>query len=126
MVAAVKERTGDPNHRVRSTALRGILSAGHDAAAVAGLHAMLADDRPLHRLAGLWAAERVLVGPAGMREDPGMTRWDSVAARVAEIARSEPEPPVRARAARCAAGLLARMRLGWSSRAVEVGGAVGA
>jgi hypothetical protein len=118
---AALELRGDPCHRVRASALRGLLvcARGYEPEAAESLASMLGDDRPLHRLAGLWAVERVLLGPAG----GGLvaSKWNELAGRVADLAKSEPESPVRARAVRCASRMLARMRSGWERRAVAVG-----
>lgn len=107
----------DEHHRVRSTALVGLLAAGGDErpAALDRLCAMLGDDRPLHRLAGLWALERSLLGAAGASLP--RARWDELASRIATLARTEPEAAVRKRAVRCAGRMLARMRHGWAARA---------
>jgi hypothetical protein len=103
------------HHRVRGNAAKAVLAAADgDEGASALLASMLGDERPLQRLAALWALERV-----------AMIRGEGVAAelvsRVAELARSEPEAPVRKRAERCAARLLAVVRSGWTTRAAEVG-----
>lgn len=117
---SAERHLSDPHHRVRANAIRGLLASPRDhPEAAAALSAMLADDRPLHRLAGLWAAERLLTGPAD--PNPAGRRWNQLSTRVADLARAEPEPPVRARAVRCAGALLARMRSGWRDRAVAVG-----
>lgn len=115
--AAAIEMKGDGHHRVRANALRGLLvtAAGYEPAAAEGLGSMLGDARPLHRLAALWAVERVLLGPTG--DQIAVTRWNELSARVAGLARHESEPAVRARAERCAARMLSRMRSGWERRA---------
>ena len=104
--------TDDPHHRVRGSAVRGLVRYGH--ASGRELLEMLDDERPLHRLAGLWVVERASLAaqlPAG---------WGEWSSRVAEMARAEPEAPVRERARRSAARMLARMRVGWGGRAVAV------
>ncbi len=83
--------------RARGNAVRARLLLAGDPAGAEALESMLLDDRRGHRLSGLWVAERA-----------GLT---SVSERVAEIARRETEPRVRARAKRCARRLLAEMRL---------------
>jgi hypothetical protein len=108
-----RELKADPSHRARANALLAMARSGDGAESVE-LEAMLADPRPLHRLAGLWAAERAAVGSGDGR------RWEAWAGRVAELARDESEDAIRVRAARCAARMLARMRLQWEARAAMV------
>lgn len=94
----------DESHRVRATAVRRVLSleavpasAGIEAGeALAGL---LTDDRDAHRLAGAWAAERVL--RPGRRDTLGPAYRPAVRS-VLDIAQHDPDRRVRARAARCA------------------------
>jgi hypothetical protein len=96
----------DAQHRVRATALRVLLDElGAEAASGEGLLAMLGDERATHRLAGLWAADRVLMPPAGP-ERLGR-RWSAVAHRVAAIAEQDADEAVRGRAERTARRLLA-------------------
>jgi HEAT repeat protein len=111
------ELKDDPHHRVRAGALRGLLisETADQVSAAANIASMLADDRPLHRLAALWAVERALVGPIGSRV--GALRWNELAVRVADAAGGDAEPPIRARAHRCARRMLARLRSGWAARA---------
>jgi hypothetical protein len=90
--------------RARGNAVRARLMLAGDPAGAESLESMLSDDRRGHRLSGLWVAERA-----------GLT---SVSERVAEIARRESEPRVRARAKRCARRLLAEMRLRENSSAL--------
>ncbi len=62
------ELKADDHHRVRASAIRRMIresdpaepARSHDAARA--LLEMLHDDRPMHRLAGTWAAQRTLVG----------------------------------------------------------------
>jgi hypothetical protein len=113
------EFKSDPHHRVRANAIRGLLSTApagpvHEPSAVDGLTAMLADDRPQHRLAGLWLAERVMTNGAVVR------RWNDLASRVADLARGEPDGLVRARATHCARRVLAQVRATWAGRAAQV------
>lgn len=113
------------HHRVRANALRVVLGRGggrrYEPAAVEGVHAMLTDDRAMHRLAGLWLAERALCGLGRERLGP---RWDSLSRRVATMS-DDAEPRVRARAKRCASRLLVELRRTWPGAgrpaAVEVG-----
>ena len=82
--------------RARANAVRARVVLAKDAKGAEALSKMLSDERRSHRLSGLWVAERA-----------GMT---GVSERVAELARTEREPHVRARARRCARRLLAEMR----------------
>jgi hypothetical protein len=111
------EMKDEGHHRVRSSAICAILRAaspecggtGYEPTAADGLIQMLDDDRPMHRLAGLWAAERVVSRDVG---DSIARRWDVMASRVAELARDETDGAVRRRAHRCARRMLARMNQG--------------
>jgi len=107
----------DSHHRVRANAVRAALMAAisgeelrreqalfeakADAvgSGVDALASMLSDDRSMHRLAGAWLAWKVLPagGPLRLHE-----RWPEMVGRIAEVAQSDVEPKVRARAARCA------------------------
>lgn len=112
---AAEFRAEREHHRVRAGALRGgfligTAAGGAGAADIAGLGAMLADDRPMHRIAGLWLAERV--APEGPRDG-----WGEIARRVSALGCDDPEPAVRVRAERCAAALMVRFRSDWASRA---------
>lgn len=98
--------TSDEVPRVRANALRhtirrGGLPARH---AQAALSEMLADARAGHRLSALWVAQRV--------------RDVSLAQRVGDMARLDPEPAVRERAQRCSIVLAGAMRQAWSARLV--------
>ncbi|HEX2837168.1 MAG TPA: hypothetical protein VHN77_03470 [Phycisphaerales bacterium] len=107
----------DAHHRVRANAVRAALVAAVSGDAprreqalfevkadavgsgVDALASMLSDDRTMHRLAGAWLAWKVLPagGPLRLHE-----RWPEMVGRIAEVAQSDAEPKVRARAARCA------------------------
>lgn len=111
------ELKSDDHHRVRANAVRAALMAAlvgeaprreqalfetkSDAigAGVDALASMLSDDRMMHRLAGAWLAWKVLPagGPLRLHE-----RWPEMVGRIAEVAQSDAEPKVRARAGRCA------------------------
>jgi hypothetical protein len=98
--------TSDEVPRVRANALRhtirrGGLPARH---AQTVLSEMLADVRAGHRLSALWVAQRV--------------RDVSLAQRVGDLARLDPEPAVRERAQRCSIVLAGAMRQAWSTRLV--------
>ncbi|HZW10064.1 MAG TPA: HEAT repeat domain-containing protein [Phycisphaerales bacterium] len=94
----------DDHHRVRASALRTLLAAWPDAkpsgdsagAAVQGIISMLLDQRPAHRLAGVWVVQRALTGGASK---PVGRRWPELASRVNCLAGGDPDPQVRARAA---------------------------
>ncbi|KAA0216946.1 MAG: hypothetical protein DYG94_02460 [Leptolyngbya sp. PLA3] len=115
MYGAMIEAKCDPHHRVRANALRGLIEhtgvdrAGAllDSAGTDGLREMLEDDRSMHRLAGLWLAERTMSGPGRARAGAG---WDWMCRRVAGLARRDEDEAVRTRAVRCARRLLAGMR----------------
>ena len=109
--APIVELKNDPHHRVRAGAARACLL---HAAGGGDVSPMLGDDRPLHRLAGLWLVERVLT--TGLAE----SQWDALASRVADLARSDPEVVVRERAAACGRRLLNQVRDAWAGRAREV------
>lgn len=111
------EAKADCDHRVRANAVRGLCrQPGEAGSALPELKLMLEDSRPLHRLAGLWAAERSLLS-----EPPGNSRlWGELPGVVAEVARTEPEPELRARAFNLGAKILAGMRAGWQLRAPSV------
>lgn len=117
---ALVELKHDAHHRVRANALHALAALVRDGdgtgASEDDLAAMLGDDRPMHRVAALWVAERVLscdwYRPA---------RWNTLAARIADMARAEPEPAVRLRAEWCARRALAAMRARWRGRAMTVG-----
>lgn len=112
--AAIAELKSDEHHRVRANALRCVIeqsTAGNtdarDSSGIDGLASLLSDDRPLHRLAGLWLAERSL---SGCGRDRVGTSWDGLCRRVAAMASREDDEAVRNRATRCARRLLGEMR----------------
>lgn len=116
------EMKNEGSHRVRATVLREILGAaspqrggtGYEPVAADGLLAMLGDARATHRLAALWAVERV--ASQNQVGDSLARRWDAMASRVAELTHDEEDEAVRRRAVRCARRMLARMR---AERAIE-------
>lgn len=119
--SAIIEFKADEHHRVRASAVRaGILAAiaggggqpGGDASGE--IAAMLSDSRAMHRVSGLWLAERV-AGMGGVSTSVGQT----VASAVAEIVRSEPDIQVRTRARLTGERLMSHMRSGWSGRAAS-------
>ncbi len=110
------ELKGDEHHRVRANALRGLIEGSGvgrggralDPSGIDGLAGMLADERGMHRLAGLWLAERTLV--ADGRERLGGS-WDGLCRKVASIAVEDEDDAVRTRALRCARRLLAEVKV---------------
>lgn len=108
----------DDHHRVRANALRAMIvgrsSVRPEPACADGLAAMLSDEREMHRLAGVWAAQRLM--PAAGRARLG-ERWNELAARVSELAKLDPDDRVRRRAAACAARLSADFRAEWRDTA---------
>lgn len=122
LASAMVEFKSDEHHRVRAAAVRaGVLAAiaGGDqrpAENVSGdVAAMLTDGRAMHRISGLWLAERI-AGMGGAPEQLGQT----IASAVAEIVRSEPDIHVRTRARQTGERLMATMRSGWSGRAASL------
>lgn len=94
----------DPTARIRANTLRAMLhTPAHTMRARAALAEMLADTRPDHRRSALWVVQRC-----------GVT---SLADRVAEIVRFDPDENVRVRARLCGKRLLAEMRRAWTERA---------
>ena len=124
LYGSLLELKSDGHHRVRANALRGLIEGcgtgrgGRvlDSSGVDGLELMLSDEREMHRLAGLWLAERTLV--AGGRVRLGDS-WDGLCRRIAAMAVRDEGEAVRTRALRCAKRLLAEIRVG--SRGVEIG-----
>jgi len=92
----LRRRLADASARVRSIAASALLEEKvDDAEGFEALVALLRDEAPAARCAGLWAVERV-----------GATR---LADRVADLTRSDPDTGVRTRARRAARALLGRM-----------------
>ena len=105
------ELKNHPHHRVCSTALAALLRSSpgartYEPAAVERFGEMLADDRLMHRVAGVWLAERALAG--GGPESMGPA-WEPLARAVASLASDDPDELVRTRASRCARRLLATL-----------------
>lgn len=105
------EYKDDPSHRVRASAVRRVLSldglpieSGH--AAGQSLARLITDDRTDHRLAGAWAAERVL---RQERRDAFGPAWRTVVRGVVDAADNDRDQRVRTRAARCARFLQSRV-----------------
>ena len=79
---------------------------------------LLTDARPMHRLSGLWLAERAagIAGGSGDSADSGARSGTALATAVAEMVRADPEPQVKVRARMAASRLLSSMRAGWAER----------
>ncbi|MFT5424255.1 MAG: hypothetical protein ACI89L_002049 [Phycisphaerales bacterium] len=108
-------------HRVRAGAVRALLEGGNaptstdrvfEPKAVEELGRMLDDERPMHRVSGLWVAQRVLCGAGPARLG---AHWPQLAEQVTGLA-SDADPGVRLRATRCSSRLLAELRQGPDSR----------
>ena len=107
---SIVELKSDPDHRVRGAVARALV-VGSDASGsprdgIDLLEAMLSDDRPAHRRAGAWAAERALVAAPDAIGD----RWRALAERIAQLAGSDKNEAVRARATHCARRVLVDLR----------------
>lgn len=96
---SVLEFKQDEHHRVRASVLRAILNGEQvgpaRASALDGLAVMLHDERPAHRTAGIWLADRTLLHAGRARAG---RRWPELASRIVELARSDDDPGVRKRA----------------------------
>ncbi len=101
------ERCDDISPRVRANSIRGLLNAHqsileskpariYEPHAVSALLAMLQDDRSLHRLSGVWAAERVLCGSGQVHL---ASSWNSVSEVLISVSKLDSESHVRRRAA---------------------------
>lgn len=101
------ERCEDISPRVRANSIRGLLTSHqeileakplriYEPHAVSALLAMLHDDRALHRLSGVWAAERVLCGSGQAHLGQA---WSEVSVVLASVAKCDTECHVRRRAA---------------------------
>ena len=109
-VDQILEYKSDPNHRVRASAIRRVIrdadtsqtsqtrNAGH------ALLEMLHDQRPMHRLAGTWAAQRSLTGSCrevlGGAWKPLINEMESLASGSAQDSEDH-EEQIRSRAQRC-------------------------
>jgi HEAT repeat protein len=100
---AIVEFKDDPHHRVRAGAARARLLAqerstgeGEQGGAGHVVVPLLRDQRAMHRVSGLWLAERV-------------TGDGDTAATLAEMMKHDPVPEIRVRARRAAARMLAGM-----------------
>lgn len=93
------ELKDDGAHRARANALRGLLEAAAGEPSVDGVCAMLADERPMHRLAGVWLAGRVLPGVKPVIAK----RYGELAGVVKRLAEKDEDEHVRRRAVHAAA-----------------------
>jgi len=117
------ELTADTHQRVRANAVRaglvGVESKpvlGTKQACEAALRSMLGDERPAHRVSGLWVAGRVL------RRGPELSlgrRWTELAAVIADMARHDSDPTARSRATACMGSLEAEARQRWQRGAAR-------
>lgn len=137
--ASMIELKSDRHHRVRANAIRALLhlrnTKGTDAATLGALASngvrarafyepagtdelflMLADERVMHRVAGLWLVERI-----SRRADSGGFGWKigELCSQVARLANSDPDERVRSRATRCAQWLIKETQRGWGQAALD-------
>ena len=117
-IEALVEYKGDSHHRVRSSAIRRMLVQGDDGAvidvAVDDLLAMLRDERVGHRLAGVWAAQRILEAKSESKNGtrfPGGAHWRSLIKVLDSMCREEQDEGVRSRADHCVHRLLVSQRV---------------
>lgn len=117
------ELTADTHQRVRANAVRAGLvgveskpALGTRQACETALRNMLGDERPAHRVSGLWVAGRVL------RRGPELSlgrRWTELAAVIADMARHDSDATARARATACMGSLEAEARQRWQRGAAN-------
>jgi len=114
-VDTLVEYKGDANHRVRSSAIRRMLvegsrpgSAGMIEIAADDLCAMLHDSRVLHRLAGVWAAQRVFEPKTRRLIGKG---WRELVMTLNEMSLNETDDGVRTRADQCVHRMLVSQRV---------------
>jgi len=119
------EYKGDANHRVRSSAIRRMLveggrpgSGGVIEVAADDLGAMLNDTRVLHRLAGVWAAQRVFEPKTRKLIGKG---WRELVMTLNEMSLNEQDDGVRGRADQCVHRMLVSQRV---REAIESEGSV--
>lgn len=119
--ARLFEMKNQDAHRVRAGAVRALLGGAKPEGGAGGgserhyepkaaqeLGRMLDDARPMHRVSGLWVAQRVLCGAGAARLG---SHWPELAERVTGLA-DDAVPGVRLRANRCSARLLAQVGQG--------------
>ncbi|MBL8760728.1 MAG: hypothetical protein JNL50_05430 [Phycisphaerae bacterium] len=93
------ELKDDGAHRARANALRGLLEVAAGEPSADGVRAMLSDERPMHRLAGVWLAGRVLPGVKAAIA----SRYRELAGVVRGLADTDQDEHVRRRATHAAA-----------------------
>lgn len=92
----IEELTGSDDNRVRANAIKVLLDIDRRAGA-RELGAMLHDQRPMHRVSGLWVAETEALSEC--------------AGAVAQLANGDPCPPIRERAQHAAKALLSHVHV---------------
>ncbi len=92
------ELKDDGSHRARANALRGLLESAAGEPSIEGVRAMLADERAMHRLAGVWLAGRVLPGVRTVVA----SRYNDLSKAVRALAEKDDDPGVRRRAVHAA------------------------
>lgn len=113
-VPAILELKNDTHHRVRAsairaemlTSIRGVGSNNASEGLIDAVLPMLQDQRDMHRVAGLWLAERLI-------SDAGHFSADAISGVLARMVSEDPSGEVRRRARLSAGRLLVRMRMGW-------------
>ncbi len=111
----------DNQHRARANSIRGLIETDIAAPANRGiqsLRSMLTDDRTMHRVAGVWLADRlapVIVESTAHRADRSCVRE-----MLMQISRDDDEPALRKRAAAGINRYALLDRLNWSQHAVRV------
>jgi HEAT repeat protein len=85
----------DDHHRVRANALRAWIRGGDVSACIDDLFSMLADVKPLPRLAGTWLLARTI---REFETPANIEMWCEVRDRVRMLASQDPDDRVRARA----------------------------
>ena len=117
-IDALVEYKDDAHHRVRASAIRRMLVQSGDGnvvdAAVEDLLKMLRDERVGHRLAGVWAAQRILEVKASSKHGsrfPGGSSWRTLITTLDSMCRDEQDEGVRRRADQCVHRLLVSQRV---------------
>lgn len=111
-IEVLTEYKGDANHRVRSSAIRRMLIGGAGNETVGGaaddLGEMLRDSRVLHRLAGVWAAQRVMEPKSRKTIGGG---WGDLVMTLNDMTLHETDDGVRGRADQCVHRMLVSQRV---------------
>ncbi|MGJ8635228.1 MAG: hypothetical protein ACSHX5_00080 [Phycisphaerales bacterium] len=100
-IEVLAEYKGDAHHRVRSSAIRRLILGGRNdiaRGATEDLSVMLHDDRQEHRLAGVWASQRVLEPKSRARLGGP---WRDLVVTLNELSEHETDDTIRTRADRC-------------------------